>query len=148
MRTRYQDNRRRSLRLAPTTAQPTRRSQRIADRSTNEEPSKLETMPLAEVASDMQAAMANNRARGRRRNGVIAENCRTAEPPLPSRPAGLWDMLPPELLELILDKCSATQLAMLETTCSFFRRTKVIQTVAETRLMAIPRAKGTVPDRR
>jgi hypothetical protein len=57
-------------------------------------------------------------------------------------------MLPPELLEMILDKCSATQLAKLETSCSFFRRTKVIQTVAEARLRAIPRAKGTVPDRR
>lgn len=148
MRTRYQDSRRRSLRLAPTTAQPTRRSQRIADRSTTEDQSKSDTVPSTELASDIQAAMANNRARGRRRNGVIAESCRTAAPPLPSRPAGLWDMLPPELLEMILDKCSATQLAKLETCCSFFRRTKVIQTVAEARLRAIPRAKGTVPDRR
>lgn len=64
---------------------------------------------------------------------------------MPARPAGLWDLLPPELLDMILDLCCPKKLAMLETSCSFFRKTKMIQTVAETRLRAIPRAKGTTP---
>jgi hypothetical protein len=67
---------------------------------------------------------------------------------VPCRPAGLLDKLPPELLEMILGKCSAQQLAMLETTCSFFRCTKMITTMSESRLRAIPRAKGTTPDKR
>lgn len=93
--------------------------------------------------------MAKSRARGRRRNAVVAESCRTPEAsPLPCRPAGLFDVLPPELLDLVLDKCNTKQLAMLETSCSFFRRTNLIRSVAETRLRAIPRAKGTVPDPR
>jgi hypothetical protein len=37
---------------------------------------------------------------------------------------------------------------MLETTCSFFRRTNTIQNVSESRLRAIPRAKGTLPNRK
>lgn len=90
--------------------------------------------------------MAKSRARARRRNAVVAENCRNHEEPAPARPAGLWDLLPPELLDLILEQCCAKKLAMLETSCSFFRKTKKIATVAESRLRAIPRAKGTVPD--
>jgi hypothetical protein len=100
--------------------------------------------------------MAHNRARGRRRNAVTATRQRSPSPtqqsqqpePLPCRPAGLWDSLPPEILDGILALCTAPQLAMLETSCSYFRRTKIIQTIAETRLRAIPRAKGTVPDAR
>jgi hypothetical protein len=90
--------------------------------------------------------MTKSRARARRRNAVVAENCRAHEEPAPARPAGLWDLLPPELLDIILEQCCAKKLAMLETSCSFFRKTKKIATVAETRLRAIPRAKGTVPD--
>jgi hypothetical protein len=77
---------------------------------------------------------------------VVAESCRTANEPPPARPAGLWDLLPPELLDQILDKCCTKKLAMLETTCSYFRKTNKIQAIAEARLREIARAKGTKPD--
>lgn len=146
MRTRQQAARRKSQRQQA--AEPTRRSQRLAERK--EAQSKPAETP-AQCSSELQAAMAKSRAQGRRRNAVVAENRASAEAapaPVSSRPAGLWDALPPELLDVILDKCTAKQLAMLETSCSFFKRTKMIQTIAESRLRAIPRAKGTVPDRR
>lgn len=150
MRTRQQSSRRRSQ--AASNPTPTRRSQRIAERNSRHTQSlqNASSLPLsAECKTELQAAMSRSRAKGRRRNAVVAESIRAQEPaPLPSRPAGLWDLLPPELLDIILDKCSAQQLAMLETACSFFRRTKLIQSVAESRLRAIPRAKGTMPDSR
>lgn len=60
--------------------------------------------------------------------------------------SGLWTLLPQELVDLILDRCSAKQLAMLETTCSFFKRTNMVENVAELRLKTIPRAKGMIPN--
>ena len=151
MRTRQQAGRSRSQRQAAASAQqPTRRSQRLADRQQAQQArSQTDSVPSAACASELQAAMAKSRAKGRRRNAVVAEGCRTVpEAPMPARPAGLWDQLPPELLDIVLELCCAKKLAMLETTCSFFRRTKTIQNIAETRLRAIPRAKGTVPNRK
>jgi hypothetical protein len=160
-----ESQRRRSQRHAPAAAAatPTRRSQRLADRRTaqeqqqqqqqTEQRGKAAAQPTSTAAGGedlLQAAMASSRARGRRRNAVIAADKRPSTPaavtPLPCRPAGLWDLLPPEVLDIILERCSAKQLAMLETSCSYFRRTRTVQTIAETRLRAIPRAKGTVPD--
>lgn len=151
MRTRQQAGRSRSQRQAAASAQqPTRRSQRLADRQqAHQARSQTDSVPSAACAGEVQAAMAKSRANGRRRNAVVAEGCRTVpEAPMPARPAGLWDQLPPELLDIVLELCCAKKLAMLETTCSFFRRTKTIQNIAETRLRAIPRAKGTVPNRK
>lgn len=147
MRTRQQAqaaHRRSQRQPAAATPGPTRRSQRIANR--NAQSQQADSVPSAECASELQAAMAKSRAKSRRRHGVCAESCgHAAADPMPARPAGLWDLLPPELLDMILDLCCPKKLAMLETSCSFFRKTKMIQTVAETRLRAIPRAKGTTP---
>lgn len=146
MRTRQQAARRGQRQAANAT--PTRRSQRLAERNAQKGKPPTDSVPSAACASELQAAMAQSRARGRRRNAVVAEGCRLPEPPMPARPAGLWDQLPPELLDMVLDLCCAKKLAMLETTCSFFRRTNTIMNVSESRLRAIPRAKGTLPNRK
>lgn len=145
MRTRQAARRNRSQRQAAAPEAPTRRSQRIAGRQAQQQ-SQADSVPSAECASDLQAAMAKSRAKGRRRNAVIAESCRTTEEQPPARPAGLYDLLPPELLDLVLEKCCTKKLAMLETTCSYFRKTNRIQNIAEARLREIARAKGTKPD--
>lgn len=59
---------------------------------------------------------------------------------------GYFAQLPQELLDLVLEQCSCKQLAMLETSCSYFKRTGLTENVAELRLKAIPRAKGMVPN--
>lgn len=51
-----------------------------------------------------------------------------------------------ELVDIILEKCTCKQLAMLETTSSYFERTNIVENIAEMRLKAIPRAKGMAPN--
>ncbi|KXZ52811.1 hypothetical protein GPECTOR_8g197 [Gonium pectorale] len=61
---------------------------------------------------------------------------------------GLWSLLPDELMENILNMCTTQQLGMLETTCSYFRRSSLIDRIAKLRLKAVPRARGLKPNRR
>eukprot|EP00877_Chromochloris_zofingiensis_P012093 jgi/Chrzof1/7137/Cz02g12140.t1 len=62
--------------------------------------------------------------------------------------SGFLAGLPQELLDDILDRCTAVQLAQLETTCLFFKATKIVQNTAESKLKAVPRAKGLAPNKR
>eukprot|EP00775_Hariotina_reticulata_P012779 gene12779-12908_t len=59
---------------------------------------------------------------------------------------GLFDVLPDELIDAILDSCCAKQLALLRTTCSYFSQVKAVESLAEIRLRSIPRAKGIIPN--
>jgi hypothetical protein len=59
---------------------------------------------------------------------------------------GLFDRLPDELIDAVLDNCCAKKLALLRTTCSYFSRVKVVENLAEIRLRSIPRAKGIIPN--
>mmetsp|Transcript_8992 Transcript_8992/g.15604 ORF Transcript_8992/g.15604 Transcript_8992/m.15604 type:complete len:661 (+) Transcript_8992:155-2137(+) len=61
---------------------------------------------------------------------------------------GLWGQLPEELLEIILRQCTPVQLAMLESTCRFFRGNKLIEKIAKHKLRTVPRARGFKPSRR
>lgn len=60
---------------------------------------------------------------------------------------GLFDTLPSELVDLVIDACDPRQLARLEATCSYFKSTKKLDTICFDRLKAVPRAKGMEPNR-
>ncbi len=83
--------------------------------------------------------------------------------------SGLWGMLPEEvrrlrcalielefhlarrplqLVETILKLCVPSQLGMLQSTCSYFRNSKLIDKIAKHKLKAVPRAKGLKPQKR
>lgn len=55
---------------------------------------------------------------------------------------GLWGVLPEELIEVILAQCSYIQLGMLQSTCNYFRTSKIIERLAKIKIKAVPRAKG------
>jgi len=59
---------------------------------------------------------------------------------------GLFDKLPLDLLEIILQCCGPKQLGRLNTTCSYFKTVKKVDGICQERLKAIPRAKGMVPN--
>ncbi len=50
-----------------------------------------------------------------------------------------------QLLEIILRKCTAIQLAQLASTCRFFQGSKLIDRIVKHRLKQVPRAKGLKP---
>lgn len=62
--------------------------------------------------------------------------------------SGYWAVLPDEILESILNLCSNSQLGMLESTCSFFRRSGIVERLAKTRLKGVPRARGLKANRK
>ncbi|PNW75480.1 hypothetical protein CHLRE_12g528350v5 [Chlamydomonas reinhardtii] len=62
--------------------------------------------------------------------------------------AGLWSRLPDELVDNILNLCTTHQLGMLETSCTYFRRSSFIERIAKQRLKAVPRARGLKPNRK
>jgi hypothetical protein len=53
-----------------------------------------------------------------------------------------------QLVEVILRQCSPTQLGMLESTCSYFHRNKLIEKIAKQKLKLVPRARGLKPNRK
>jgi hypothetical protein len=53
-----------------------------------------------------------------------------------------------QLLEIILRQCGPAQLAMLESTCQFFRSSKLLERIAKHKLKAVPRARGLRPCRK
>ena len=63
-------------------------------------------------------------------------------------PTGYFDWLPTEVTQVILDRCTAQQLAALETTCRYFRDSMIVEQTALAKLKAIPRSKGLVPNRK
>jgi hypothetical protein len=128
--------------------QPTRRSQRlIARRSKQHE---QEDEPGAVTACDAPApgpaaaiVPLRRPATGRRLPArPVKRVCR--EPQL----TGLWDTLPTELVDIIINFCGPRQLARLETTCTYFKTVRKLDSICFERLKAIPRAKGMQPNRR
>ena len=61
---------------------------------------------------------------------------------------GLWGLLPEELIEVILMQCNYIQLGMLQSTCNYFRTSKLIERLAKNKIKAVPRAKGLKPMKR
>lgn len=53
-----------------------------------------------------------------------------------------------QLFRIIIKNCSAAQLAMLQASCTSFRKCTIIQSIARQRLKAIPRAQGLKPRKR
>ncbi|KAG1660841.1 hypothetical protein FOA52_008952 [Chlamydomonas sp. UWO 241] len=62
--------------------------------------------------------------------------------------SGLWGVLPEELVDGILKSCSPAQLGMLQSTCTYFRHSKLIEKIAKHKLKAVPRARGLKPRKR
>ena len=100
--------------------------------------------PGAPAASPLRPVVPLRRpAAGRRAAGRPAKRPRR-EPEL----TGLFDTLPSELVDMIIDVCGPRQLARLESTCNYFRSVRKLDAIAYDRLKAIPRAKGMEPNRR
>ncbi|KAF8068311.1 UVR8 [Scenedesmus sp. PABB004] len=124
-----------------------RRSQRIASRRASAAAAGAAGAAGAAAAGAPPGPAA---PRGRKRNGAraarpaaaLAKRARADEP----RASGLLDLLPLHILDAVLELCTARQLAMLETTCAFFRRGRMLENIAEARLKAVPRAKGMEPN--
>jgi hypothetical protein len=55
---------------------------------------------------------------------------------------------PLQLVEVILRQCSPSQLGMLESTCSYFHRNKLIEKIAKQKLKQVPRARGLKPNKK
>lgn len=58
---------------------------------------------------------------------------------------GLWSLLPGEVVEAILNNCSPIKLAMLQSTCKYFRSCSLIEKIAKHSLKAVPRARSLKP---
>lgn len=127
--------------------QPRRRSQRLARKAQQQGTTNNTTTSciIPAAVTDAQPPQPPQQ-RSRKRRAAVAVSPPTKKARLDPSLSGLWDLLPPELLDIILDKCSARQLAKLETTCSYWRHTKTIANLAEMRLKAIPRARGMEPN--
>ncbi|KAF6264241.1 regulator of chromosome condensation 1/beta-lactamase-inhibitor protein II [Scenedesmus sp. NREL 46B-D3] len=105
---------------------------------------------LAVLRADLYFKMtAKVTTRNRKRRAAIVQSpsANKKMKPVPML-SGLWDLLPPELVDAILDMCTARQLAKLETTCSYWRQTQMIANIAEVRMRAVPRARGMEPNRK
>ncbi|GAX76064.1 hypothetical protein CEUSTIGMA_g3507.t1 [Chlamydomonas eustigma] len=61
------------------------------------------------------------------------------------RISGLWGLLPEEIVEMILRLCQPSQLGMLQSTCTYFSHSKLIDKIAKHKLKSVPRAKGLKP---
>eukprot|EP00878_Enallax_costatus_P034396 GHUV01038130.1.p1 GENE.GHUV01038130.1~~GHUV01038130.1.p1 ORF type:complete len:576 (+),score=117.41 GHUV01038130.1:80-1807(+) len=122
-------------------SEPPRRSTRIAMRKQSEARS-------PQRPSLHQQLPASTKTRKRKQANHAVESPQAYNKKLKKVPSlsGLWSLLPQELLDGILEMCTCKQLAMLETTSSYFKSTKIIESVAELRLKAIPRAKGMMPN--
>ncbi|GAX74772.1 hypothetical protein CEUSTIGMA_g2219.t1 [Chlamydomonas eustigma] len=59
--------------------------------------------------------------------------------------SGLWGLLPDEIIEGILRLCQPSQLGMLQSTCTYFSGSKLIDKIAKHKLKSVPRAKGLKP---
>mmetsp|Transcript_26924 Transcript_26924/g.58797 ORF Transcript_26924/g.58797 Transcript_26924/m.58797 type:complete len:634 (+) Transcript_26924:184-2085(+) len=59
--------------------------------------------------------------------------------------SGLWGLLPEELIETVLKLCTTQQLGMLQSTCTYFHSSRLIERIAKQRLKAVPRARGLKP---
>eukprot|EP00879_Flechtneria_rotunda_P012690 GHRR01013251.1.p1 GENE.GHRR01013251.1~~GHRR01013251.1.p1 ORF type:complete len:372 (+),score=62.04 GHRR01013251.1:2010-3125(+) len=121
---------------APT---PLRRSQRIIDRQETKDRQR------ALVAETEQPPTKQPKKCQRKRHAITAAH----SPPhkkVRSVPmlSGYLEALPQELLDVVLEKCSARQLAVLETSCRYFR--PLVENIAQFRIKAIPRAKGLTPN--
>ncbi|KAI8472010.1 MAG: regulator of chromosome condensation 1/beta-lactamase-inhibitor protein II [Monoraphidium minutum] len=123
---------RRSQRLIARRASPgegtSRASERAAADATPPEPAPLPVEPLRRAAA------------GRRAAAVRPVKRQRCEPQL----TGLWDALPLELVDMIIDFGDPRQLSRLETTCRYFKK---LDNVCYERLKLIPRAKGMEPNR-
>jgi hypothetical protein len=133
---------RRSQRLiqrgnTPDTAAPTTAKKRTSAASCTADAAAAST-----TASPVPPKPLRRAAAGRRAAERPAKRVRR-EPQL----SGLWDLLPTELLDMILDRCGPHQLARLETTCSYFKTVKKLDGICQERLKTIPRAKGMEPNR-
>lgn len=62
--------------------------------------------------------------------------------------SGLWGLLPEELTETILKLCSPPQLGMLQTSCSYFYKSKLIERISKQKLKVVPRARGLKPNKK
>lgn len=124
---------------------PTRRSRRLLERRPKQDEDTGAASPAAaplDTAAPPPLKPLRRAAAGRRASErpVKRQRC---DPQL----TGLWDLLPTELLDMIIEKCGPRQLACLETTCNYFRNVKKLDNVCYERLKLIPRAKGMEPNR-
>jgi hypothetical protein len=121
---------------------PSRRSQRLRDRAAtspdSEAPESLPPPPPLAKAPLRRAVS------GQRSTPRAAKRPRCSVPEL----TGLWELLPNELLDIVLERCGPRQLARLETTCKYFKSVRRLDDICYERLKAVPRAKGMEPNRR
>ncbi|EFJ45476.1 hypothetical protein VOLCADRAFT_82232 [Volvox carteri f. nagariensis] len=130
-------------------APPLRRSQRFAKRVESNKP--------VAASQDWQHEQPPSSVQERPTCYFLAPQNITLEPAALGEPegfadanlqCGLWSLLPDELVENILNLCTTHQLGMLETTCTYFRRSSFIDRIAKQRLKAVPRARGLKPNRK
>ncbi|GIL46666.1 hypothetical protein Vafri_3601 [Volvox africanus] len=130
-------------------APPLRRSQRFAKRAESNKP--------VTASQDWQHEQPSSSVQDRPTCYLLAPQNSSLEPAALGEPegftdanlqCGLWSLLPDELVENILNLCTTHQLGMLETTCTYFRRTSFIDRIAKQRLKAVPRARGLKPNRK
>jgi hypothetical protein len=127
---------------------PLRRSQRLMNKYGAQRTAKLGADGATSTDMDIDEATGppHNRPRKLRNPKAVIGRKKASE--AVSGHTGYFDWLPIEVTQLVLDCCTAQQLAALETTCRYFRESMIIEQTAELKLKAIPRSRGLVPNRK
>ncbi|GBF91109.1 ultraviolet-B receptor-like [Raphidocelis subcapitata] len=127
-------------------ATPMRRSQRLQDRtakSTGGTPPDGEAPESLPAPPPLAKGPLRRAVSGRRSALRPAKRARCSTPEL----TGLWELLPNELLDMVLERCGPRQLGRLEASCKYFKNVRRLDEMCYERLKAVPRAKGMEPNR-